>query len=78
MKLKKHTGNIFYVLYCLLYIFFLIAYAYRKNAVRDLQHNFLLVLLAGLLYDSIFISGHENGAMHITARSHAQRNTCPW
>lgn len=47
-------GNIFFAIYCLLYIF-LIAYAYRLKAAQDLQHKLLLILMTGLLYDN-FIS----------------------
>ena len=47
-------GNIFFALYCLLYIL-LMAYTYRLHAAKDLQHTLLLLLMAGLLYDN-FIS----------------------
>ena len=48
-------GTPFYALYCVLFIL-LILYSYRSAAEKDLKHNLLLALMAGLLYDN-FISG---------------------
>jgi hypothetical protein len=49
---RTYMGNLFFALYVLLYII-LIACTYRLKTARDLQHNLLLLLMAGLLYDNV-------------------------
>jgi hypothetical protein len=48
-------GNIFYLIYILIYIF-LIIYSCRLTAVKDLQYKLYLIILFTLFYDS-FVSG---------------------
>jgi hypothetical protein len=47
-------GNIFYLIYILIYIYLLL-YTYRLTTSKDLQYKFYLAILVALFYDNLII-----------------------